>query len=230
MFHRGFALLAVLAVAPAHATLIEYSFTAELTGARSVPFSVLGEFGLPVYGPSYVTGGLLFDDAAPRTSYEEGHLAGASSSTYEMSNLRLWVNVGDYVLTATGGALSIHDDPAALCGPNCRKDTWDLGARGDGDEVNGHTVTGIGIHLEQYGGDALTSSELQVPDMAEWDHPFIDGSYFRIGLGNATLGGWLRSIAPTTTSVPEPATLSLLGVGALGALATRRRRHVAAGA
>lgn len=233
MFHRGFALLAVLAVTPARAALIEYSFTAELDPSRSSS-TLYDEFGLVPFSRSFITGGFLFDDAAPMTSHRDYQINGASgsSSTYDMSNLRLWVDVGDYVLAATGSALGIFDDPNSVscrCGPNV-KDEWILSTRGDGDDVNGHTVTSITLDLLQFTGNPLTSSELQVADAAHWNN-YIDNRSFRLlftdGYGFA---GWLTSIAPTTTSVPEPATLSLLAVGAFGALATRRRRQVAANA
>ena len=142
-----------------------------------------------------------------------------------MSNLRLWVDVGDYVLTATGSTLAILDDPTSVscwCGPNVR-DEWILSMRGDGDEANGHTVSSVTFDLLQYTGNPLTSSELQVADPADWFN-FIDNRSFRLSFTDGYgFAGWLTSIAPT--SVPEPGTLSLLAVGALGALATRRRRR-----
>jgi len=225
MFHRGFALVAVLAVAPAHATLIEYSFTAELTGARSVPFSVLGEFGLPVYGPSYVTGGLLFDDAAPRISYTE-YMGSGSTSTYDMSDLRFWVAVGDHVLTATGSQLTISDAPPQ---PSpYATDRWILSMLGDGDEVNGYTVASMRIDLLQYGSRPLTSSELQVANTVDWGsccYPLVPYPFtisFTDGSGFTARG--------LSISVPEPGMLSLLAAGVLGALVARRRRHVGSNA
>jgi PEP-CTERM motif-containing protein len=232
MFHRGFALLAVLAITPAHAALIEYSFSADLTGAAGM--SILEEFGLNPRG-DYVTGGFLFDDAAPMTLHQDTQYPGESEpsgsfSGYDMSNLRMWVNVGDYVLTATGAGVLITDQPRCvppvLCDPYSRHDAWFLVA-GGGDEVNGHTVADITMSLLYYGGTRLTSSELQVPDL---DGNYIDNRSFGIQFRDGShLQGWLTSLAPTT-SVPEPATLSLLAVGALGALATRRRRRAAANA
>lgn len=234
MFYRGFALVAVLGVTPAHAALIEYAFTARVDG--NVSIATLRDFGLNPNG-DYVTGGFLFDDAAPMTSHEEyqfrDYPVWSSSSTYEMSNLRMWVNVGDYVLTATGGAVSIRDDPAfgpwCTCGPDAFHDRWSLSARGDGNEVNGYTVNSISMSLLENLGRALTSSELQVADPTHWSNDVSNRS-FGIWFANTGMNGYLTSITPTTTSVPEPGTLSLLAVGALGALATRRRRHVAANA
>jgi len=231
MFHRGFALLAVLAVTPAHVTLIEYAFTARVDGNSSV--ATMMEFGLNPNGDS-VSGGFIFDDAAPMTSHEEHQFfdypAWTTSSTYDMSNLRMWVNVGDYVLTATGGVVSIVDSPAfgpwCACGPDTFHDRWSLSASGDGNEVNGHTVRSITMSLLENLGRALTSSELQVADPAQWSNDIANRS-FRIGFTDTAMSGYLTSITPTT-SVPEPATLSLLAVGALGALATRLRRRVAA--
>ena len=234
MFHRGFALLAVLAITPAHATLVEYAFTARVDGFTSI--ATVRVFGLNPNGDT-VTGGFIFDDAAPMTSHEEHQFGDYpvwySSSTYDMSNLQMWVNVGDYLLTVTGGGVSISDAPAfgpwCTCGPDSFHDRWSLSASGDGNEVNGHTVRSITMSLLENLGRPLTSSELQVADPAQWSNDISNRS-FRIGFADTGMSGYLTSITPTTTSVPEPATLSLLAVGALGALAARRRRHVAANA
>ena len=231
MLRPGFALVGLLAFSPADAALIEYSFSAELDPSRSNS-TLYEEFGLVPFSRSFVTGGFLFDDAAPMTSHRDYQINGASgsSSTYDMSNLRSWVNVGDYVLTATGSALAIFDDPTSVscrCGPSVR-DEWILSMRGDGDEVNGHTVSSMTFDLLQYTGNPLTSSELQVADAANWDN-FIDNRSFRISFTDGYgFAGWLTSTSIAPTSVPEPGTLSLLAVGVLGALAARKRRHVAA--
>ena len=230
MFSRTIAAVALLAIGPAHATLIEYAFTARVDGKVSI--ATLRDFGLNPNGDS-VTGGFLFDDAAPMTSHEEHQFydypVWSSSSTYDMSNLRLWVNVGDYVLTATGGAVSIRDDPAfgpwCTCGPDTFHDRWSLSARGDGNEVNGYIVNSISMSLLENVGRALTSSELQVADPAHWSND-VDNRSFSIGLGGGGMNGYLTSVTLATTSVPEPATLSLLAAGVFGAMATRRRRHV----
>jgi hypothetical protein len=232
MFQRGIALLAVLAATPAHATLIEYSFTG---GFRNATVLVLEDFGVDPNHAAF-TGGFVFDDAAPRTSYEESlvtYFDGtgyttylASSSTYDMSNLQLWLNLGDYTLRATGISLTINDGPQSST-PNSTRDTWTLAMRGDGEEVNGYTLGGVGITGWWYGGRAVTSSELQVPD--NWGSAYEQGlvSGLSFGLASGTTSGSFRG-GFSPMSVPEPGTLSLLGVGALGALATRRRKHVAA--
>ena len=233
MFKRGLALLAVLAVTPAHAALIEYSFTAFVNGNSSNEMrfpAPLEAFGLE--RQPWVTGGFLFDDAAPRTSYSEQLITSGLSpqlpylrttSTYDMSNLRFWVNVGDHVLSATGTSLSIQDFESGV--PIF--DKWELNMLGDGQEVNGYTVSGMSIRLWDGAGRPLTSSELQVPDPHGWGgfnfvYPFSIRFTNGFGFGFQDL-----SFAPVT-SVPEPATLSLLGVGALGAIVTRRRRRIPA--
>jgi hypothetical protein len=79
MLHRGVAVLAlVVAISPAHAGLIEYSFSVELDPSRSHSTSY-GEFGLVPFCRSFVIGGFLFDDAAPRTFHSEA-LLGPSRS------------------------------------------------------------------------------------------------------------------------------------------------------
>jgi PEP-CTERM motif-containing protein len=54
MFSRGVALLGLVALSPAHASLIEYSFTSTI--------NIHEDFGVEV--GDTITGGLLFDDAA----------------------------------------------------------------------------------------------------------------------------------------------------------------------
>src|SRR6185503_3352097 len=131
MLHRGFAVLGLLAITPAHATLIEYSFTSTIAGYGG---TVGNDFGVEV-GDS-IKGGFIFDDAAPMTAHVEGEIVGnygwatgvATASTYDMSGLQLWANVGDHMITATGDELFIGDAPDLVYNP----DTWHLGMRGDG--------------------------------------------------------------------------------------------------
>lgn len=73
----------------------------------------------------------------------------------------------------------------------------------------------------------LTSSELQVPNPAvDWGAPSLGNRELTIAFGDGLhIGTQLMSITKTPTHVPEPATLSLLAAGALGAFATRKGRH-----
>src|SRR5712671_6359529 len=108
MLRRVFALLGLLALSPADATLIEYSFSGSLFGPVAPYYLSTTHEAFGVEEGDRITGGFLFDDAAPRTSYTE--LAdGSSTSTYDMSDLRFWIGVGDYVLRATGSQLTISD-------------------------------------------------------------------------------------------------------------------------
>jgi len=183
-----------------------------------------------------ITGGFLFDDAAPRTSYSEltvldccGSPAIVTTSTYDMSNLSLWATIGNYVLGATGGNLTIRDAPY----DPTRTDRWSLGMSGDGRGLdNGYAVTSMAMWLQQValGGPGLSgplaSSELQVPNPVDWGSPSLGNRELTIAFGDGLhIGTQLMSITKTPTHVPEPATLSLLGAGALWVLATRKRRH-----
>jgi hypothetical protein len=175
-----------------------------------------------------ITGGFLFDDAAPRTSYVETPVGGccappgvATASTYDMGNLLLWVNLGDYVFTARGGDLAIVDGSTS---PTL-DDRWRLRTTGDGRVVDGFTAASIGIELRHNNGP-LTSSSLQVTNPADWGAPFAGNRSFTIGFTNgSSISSTLLSI--TSTSVPEPGTLSLLATGILGSLVAWRRKRAA---
>ena len=237
MVYRLLAVPAFLSLFPAHAALIEYSFEAEIWRDSSTEVAVQA-FGVQ-FGDT-ITGGFLFDDAAPRTSYSEltvldccGSPAIVTTSTYDVSNLSMWVTIGDYVLNATGNNLTIRDAPY----DPTRTDRWSLAMSGDGRELdNGYAVRSMAIWLQQValGGPErsgpLTSSELQVPNPeVDWGSPSLGNRELTIAFGDGLhIGTQLMSIAKTPTHVPEPATLSLLAVGALGAFATRKRRHVIA--
>ena len=228
MFHRAIAVVALLAISPARATLIEYSFSATLNPAPFPPYystTTHEAFGV-AEGQHVITGGFLFDDAAPRISYTE-YMGSGSTSTYDMSDLQFWVAVGDHVLTATGSQLTISDAPPQ---PSpYATDRWILSMLGDGDEVNGYTVASMRIDLLQYGSRPLTSSELQVANTVDWGsccYPLVPYP-FTISF---TDGSGFTARPGVSISVPEPGMLSLLAAGVLGALVARRRRHVGSNA
>jgi hypothetical protein len=213
MIHRGFALLGVIALSlPAHASLIEYSFTATLCGcnfnSENLPYSAFG-----LENGDTITGGFLFDDAAPLTGYSEqsmGVFGVLRAATYDMSNLLLWASVGDHLLNATGDSLTIVDaapNPSIL-------DRWGLTTRGDGREVNGYTVAQISMSTRWLSPIVITSVEPYV--LEKWPFTTIDPSLNILFTDGSRIAAHMRTI--TGTSVPEPATLSLLAAGALGGI------------
>src|SRR6185503_5034441 len=69
MLHRGFAVLGLLAISPAHATLIEYSFTSTIAGYGG---TVGNDFGVEL--GDAIKGGFIFDDTATMTAHVEGEI------------------------------------------------------------------------------------------------------------------------------------------------------------
>jgi PEP-CTERM motif-containing protein len=88
MVNRGVALLGLVALSPAHASLIEYSFTSTVTDLGG---NVYQDFGVEV--GDTITGGFLFDEAAARTSHQEDLIVGTgplTSSELQVSDASEW--------------------------------------------------------------------------------------------------------------------------------------------
>jgi hypothetical protein len=218
MLRRGFALLTILALSPAHAALIEYSFESKAITGIGGGHYILGDA---------ITGGFLFDDAAPLISHNDypSPFGLTTNSTYDMSNLSFWVTLGDDTFTALGDMLFIQATNTAT-----GYDVWRLTMNGDGQEVDGRTVESMEMWIRGY-TSPLTTADLQVTNPADWNNQCCVENIplFWVSFTDGTgVNAQLLSITPT--SVPEPATLSLLTAGILGTLATRRRRHAAANA
>src|SRR5712671_6233313 len=125
MLRQGFALLAVLAVAPVHAAMIEY-------GVESA--TILGIQGSQYRLGETVYGGFTFDDAAPMTSHTEfiSPYGIVSSSHYDMSDMAFWIDIGGDRFNAIGDDLMIQWTTTATT-----YELWYLTLHGDGEEIDG---------------------------------------------------------------------------------------------
>jgi len=125
----------------------------------------------------------------------------------DMSGPQLWA---DHMVSADGDELFIGDAPNLFYSPV----SWQPATTGDGNAINSYVVDGIQVFLQEWFCGPLRSSELYVSDGA-WGYEGFEGSFNN---GHTS----------SPTSVPEPASLSLLAAGALGAFAARRRKQATA--
>ena len=144
MSPRHLALSAFLAISPAHATLLEYSFDAQL-----------GASGVDVVGPGIgdlISSGFLWGEAAPKIAHKlSERSSGTATATHDISNVLWWVILGDRTFTVW------RDELAILYAPNSLADVWDVKMYG-GYESEGHSVAGL--------KRTSSTSELQVPAAA----------------------------------------------------------------
>ena len=181
MPRHGLALLALLAVSPAHATLLDYSFE-----GQSRP-SADETFGLEIGGT--ISGALLWDEAP--TQFGEPYPGTASTSSYAMSNLLWWVILGDQTFTARGGKFAMRDTPSSLPASD---DVWDFTRHSDRYETDGYSVAGLimqGMTLTEAGSQApvATSFVPLIPD-SMWNSWW--GNSLGAGLLIASLLWWRR--------------------------------------
>jgi PEP-CTERM putative exosortase interaction domain len=215
--------LSVIAL-DAAAVPIEYSFRSTVDGLSP---GVEGLTGVKL--GDEITGGFIFDDAAPRTSYEvcspgcnyDGTVfypGVGSESTYDATNMMLWAIVGDRVLTSRGTSLTIRDAPQFAYSD----DLWKLETSALDSTLGGLPVSAMQIILQEWFRGPLLSSDLQVSNPADWYPISIGHTRFNISLTDGLGVG--SNIYSITKTVPEPGTLVLLASGLAGAWLLRRRR------
>ena len=219
----------LLVSATANASLVPYEFTAQVDGINPATASLL-----PVGLGDVITGGFLFDDAAPRTSFSQcadcnydGSLfiSGVrTNATYDESNFALWARLGSYLIAASGTTLTIQDVPTGTYAP----DQWHLPLVAFGQDAgNGLRTDSIQIIMNDWFRGPLTSGDLQVFDPVDWHNgPFNDQRLnfsFAGPDGPVGFGSHLVSV----TSVPEPGTLFLLSTGLIALGVRRRKRSIA---
>lgn len=167
----------------------------------------------------FVVLGLLAASHAHATPIEYSFRStGGLAITGAMDGLEVSTIVGDHMITSMRDEIWAGNAPTVVYAPA----TWSPAVQAGGEAVVGD---GIATFLQEWICGPLTSSELQIAQAAEWGYGVLLNEW----LGGSPTGSLVdRQLGPAApTSVPEPATLSLLATGVLGALAARKRKRAA---
>ena len=166
----------------------------------------------------FVVLGLLAASPAHATPIEYSFTStGGLAITGALDGLEVSTIVGDHMITSMRDEIWAGSAPTVVYAPA----TWSPAVQGGGEAV---VADGIATFLQEWICGPLTSSELQIAQAAEWGYGVLNE-----WLGGSPTGSLVdRQLGPAPpVSVPEPATLSLLAAGALGALAARKRKQAA---
>jgi hypothetical protein len=178
------------------------------TGTSTIDFSVTG---LDIL--KGVNGGALSSDFTLAT----GTLAAGAVMVVGTSELVAYVDgLGTGVLTAEKGFTFNGDDALQIQLDSVVQDTFGTPGSDPGDEWVGSGVSTMNQNI------ALVSG-ITAGDIDGWTDPstrFETVSSTPSGTGGMDGFG----VAPTTTAIPEPATMSLLGLGALAMVLRRKIR------
>lgn len=125
-----------------------------------------------------------------------------------------------------GGAIAdgfLFDDAASRISYAYYAGTQRLQTSGGSPQTSSNLVGWVEYCLQDWVIGPLTNGSFQVADASGYG---ALNRWFGMSFGDGSgIDGNLGATAKTADSVPEPTTLSLLGVGVLGALAARRRKR-----